>query len=211
MGTAAAASAAQRLLQRGADMLVSCGCCAGLAADLHSGDVLLANRIDHVAGQTLPCHGDHMAIVHSHLAAHFGQLQPMLTHADNPAASRYVVGKLLTVSKPIFDSKLKQQLAAQHEALAADMETFAVAQTASAASIPFLALRVVLDDCRQALPAAVTASCDAFGTLPVRALLQACWQRPALVPELVALARSRSRAASSLRILARIFHNLTPG
>ena len=62
MGATAAAAAAERLLQRGADLLVSSGCCAGLDARLRCGDIVLADQICNETGQTVRCGGDHLAM-----------------------------------------------------------------------------------------------------------------------------------------------------
>ncbi len=207
MGATAAAAAAQRLLQRGAGLLVSAGCCAGLSEQLRSGDIVLADQICNETGQTVRCDSDHLAIVRSHLATMFCPLQEPSTSPDQgqhaghgkAAGSQFAVGKLVSVSTPIFATASKQQLAAQHAALAADMESYAVAEVATSAAVPFLALRVVLDDCRQNLPPPLTASCNTFGQARPLQLLRACWRQPQLLHELIALARSRSRAASSLR------------
>ena len=207
MGATAAAAAAQRLLQRGAGLLVSSGCCAGLDARLRCGDIVLADQICNESDQTVCCGGDHLAIVRRHLAAMFCPLQePSISpdqgqHAgpDKAASNHYAVGKLVSVSTPIFDTAGKQHLAAQHVALAADMESFAVAQVALAAGAPFLALRVVLDDCRQSLPPSLTASCNTYGQARPVPLLQACLRRPTMLRELAMLARSRNHAVRSLR------------
>jgi len=210
IGASAAAAAAKRLLQRGAGLLVSSGCCTGLSAQLRCGDIVLADQICNETGQTVRCNGDHLAIVRRHLAAMFCPLQePSISpdqgqHAgpDNAASSQYAVGKLVSVSTPIFETAAKQQLAVQHVALAADMESYAVAEVAASAAVPFLALRVVLDDCRQSLPLSLTASCNSYGQARPVQLLRACWRQPSLLRELAMLARSRRHTARSLRQLA---------
>jgi len=207
MGATAAAAAAERLLQRGADLLVSSGCCAGLDARLRCGDIVLADQICNETGQTVRCGGDHLDLVRTHLAAMFCPLQEQSTSPDQSqharpgkaAGSHYAVGKLVSVSTPIFDTAGKQQLAAQHAALTADMESFAVAEVAASATVPFLALRVVLDDCSQCLPPSLIASCNTYGQARPVPLLRACLRRPAMLRELTMLARSRKHAVHSLR------------
>jgi len=205
MGAEAASVAARQLLHDGADMLVSCGCCAGLSADLRAGDVLIASAV-------LASDGTRFAVAAEALSSLQNRFAPMFAAPDSESGAgrssaprQHAVchtGTLLTLPAAVTEPQHKQQLASAHMAQAADMESVAIASVAAQAGLPFVAVRVVLDDCRQSLPEAITASCDGYGDVKPMALLRACGRQPGLLLELVALARSRSRAAASLRRLA---------
>jgi len=67
---------------------------------------------------------------------------------DQPTA----VGPCLTTDRPVEHPAHKARLAQATGALAVDMETWAVAQTAREAGAPFLAVRAVLDPAGMGLP-----------------------------------------------------------
>jgi nucleoside phosphorylase len=206
MGATAAAATARQLLQDGATMLVSCGCCAGLTAELNAGDVLLADQIADESGNLFAADRDCLSLLQQQFAPDNSKRNK--DDAGERLRSGYSklascqTGRLLSVSEPVADGGLKRQLARQHKVVAADMESFAIASVAADAGVPFVAVRVVLDDHRQALPAAVTACCDDYGTPATMQLLRTCCKQPALLRELAGLARSQRRAANSLRTVA---------
>jgi len=206
MGATAAAATARQLLQQGASMLVSCGCCAGLSATLSAGDVILADHICDASGHQFAADADCLSLLQRLLAPEFGKRNNddggKRERRGQSKPGRCLTGRLLSVAEPVADIERKQHLARQHQVVAADMESFAVASVAADAGVPFVAVRVVLDDHRQALPAAITACCDAYGTPAGMQLLQACCRQPALLRELAGLARSQRRAANSLRTVA---------
>ncbi|GAB4121797.1 MAG: purine phosphorylase [Wenzhouxiangellaceae bacterium] len=205
MGVEAASVAARQLLHDGADMLVSCGCCAGLSADLRAGDVLIASAVLASDGTRFAVTAEALSTVQKRFAPMFAAPDSESGAGRSSARRQPAVchtGTLLTLPAAVAEPQHKQQVASVHSAQAADMESVAIASVAAQAGVPFVAVRVVLDDCRQSLPEAVTASCNNYGDVNSLALLRACGRQPGLLLELVALARSRSRAASSLRRLA---------
>ena len=58
----------------------------------------------------------------------------------------YSVGKIFTVTKPLYGVKEKMNFGKQHQCLAVELETAAVAETANRKGIPFLPIRFVLDE-----------------------------------------------------------------
>lgn len=205
MGAEAASVAARQLLHDGADLLVSCGCCAGLDADLRVGDVLIASAVLAADGTRFAADAEALSTVEKRFAPMFAAHDSESGAVRSSARRQHAMcqtGTLLTLPAAVAEPQHKQQLASVHRAQAADMESVAIASVAAQAGVPFVAVRVVLDDCRQSLPEAITASCNNYGDVNPMALLRACGRQPGLLLELVALARSRSRAANSLRRLA---------
>ena len=105
-------------------MVVSAGFAGGLDPKLRRGDIVVADRILDESGRQ--CSID--------LAA----LPPAATGSAH-------VGCLLTVDRIICSAAKKRALGKKHGALAADMETMAVAEVCRRRETPFLAVRVISD------------------------------------------------------------------
>jgi adenosylhomocysteine nucleosidase len=87
-------------------------------------------------------------------------------------------------------------------AAAADMETAAVARTAQAAGIPWIAMRAISDTASDALPPAVVQAIDGTGRVRPGRLAAALMRHPTEILQLPALARGYSAALRALRIAA---------
>ena len=72
--------------------------------------------------------------------------------ADADPKSRVHVGRLLTVDRLIREPAEKQALGQQHQALAVDMESWAVGEVCRQDKVRFLAVRVISDAVQDALP-----------------------------------------------------------
>jgi adenosylhomocysteine nucleosidase len=88
-------------------------------------------------------------------------------------------------------------------AAAADMETAAVARTAQAAGIPWIAMRAISDTANDALPSGVVQAIDQTGRVRAGRLAAALVRHPAEILQLPALARGFNAALRALRIAAR--------
>ena len=165
--------------------LISFGCCAGLSEHLGSGDWVVPERVMGADGSVFCTHAPWRRTVLEQWPG--GQPEAALL-----AESRDVLS----------DAAAKRQLAEATGACSADMESAAVARAAAAAGIPFLCLRVVLDDANTAVPAQLLHIADSGGSVRVNQVLAGVVQNPGLVPVLWRLARARRRASAGLRAMA---------
>jgi adenosylhomocysteine nucleosidase len=184
IGLAAAGAAAQRLLESGAGALVSWGLAGGLDPALAAGAVLLPCEVLDARGTRFAT----AAPWRESLAAAFG----------GPIIS----GTLLTSPTPLESVDAKRAAYLDSGAAAVDMESSAVAQVASSQGVPFMAVRVIVDTARDAVPAAVAAASSA-GRLELGALLLGLMRSPAEIAALVRLAVRYRAAMHSLRAIAR--------
>jgi adenosylhomocysteine nucleosidase len=113
--------------------LISAGYAGALDKRLERGDILLANQIVDAAGRSF-------------------EIDFKLAPEVVASTKHLHVGRLLTVDHVIEDPREKQALGATHAALAADMETIAVAEVCRNEKTRFLAVRVVSDTADQSLP-----------------------------------------------------------
>jgi adenosylhomocysteine nucleosidase len=135
-GAARAGEAARRTAGAGAGLLVSWGLAGGLGATVAPGTVVLPRRV--LAHGAEPLSVD--AAWHARLAA---------LSADFALDC----GDLLTVPAALESPAAKRAAAAATGAVAVDMESAAIGSAAAGAHLPFVALRVVIDGCDDALPA----------------------------------------------------------
>jgi adenosylhomocysteine nucleosidase len=133
-GCAAAARATEALVagHRPA-WVVSAGFAGGLTADLRRGDILLADGVVHTAGQRL-------------------SIDLKVDPASLAQSPGLHVGRLLTTDRIIRHPEEKRSLGQSHEALAVDMETWAVAEICRREKVRFLAVRVINDAVDDELP-----------------------------------------------------------
>ncbi len=112
-------------------LVVASGLAAGLDASLRRNDVVMASEVVH--------------------EQHPG-LRIVLPSQPPQTVS---VGRLLTVDRVLRLPSEKEQLGTKFAALAADMESYHIAQICAQAGIPFLAVRVISDAMQDELPADV--------------------------------------------------------
>ncbi len=176
-GADGAADAAERLLGQGALALLSFGLAGGLSPALEAGAVVVPASV---------LAGDQFWAVDPALAALLGE----------PA------GVLLAANGIIATREAKQAAWRRTGAVAADLESGAVAQAASRRRIPFAVLRAVCDPARRSLPPAALDALDARGRIQAAALLASLLRHPGQVAGLAALAREAAQARRAL--LARV-------
>ena len=182
-----ARAAAARLLADGAAGLVSFGLAAGLAPELRPGDLVLAEAVVLPDGRRLPtdpawrcrCAA---ALAEAGMAPHAGSI----AGTDRLLATR-------AAKRALFEAT---------GALAADMESHAVAELASAAGMPFIVVRAISDGADQALPAAAIRFLGADGRIRPSALIGVI-ARPAALAALVRLGLQTRRALGTLSQVAR--------
>jgi adenosylhomocysteine nucleosidase len=138
--TARAAELARRLAAQGVEGLVSFGVAGGLDPTLEPGRMLLPSRVmldAAVAIETDP--GLRRSLLELARSGGLSPVEAPLAGSDRAVASRAA----------------KRALHEASGAAAVDMESHAVAEAAREAGLPFVAIRVVVDDAGCALPSAV--------------------------------------------------------
>jgi adenosylhomocysteine nucleosidase len=186
MGGAAAATAACRLVDAGAAALMSFGLAGGLDPSLTAGSVVMPGEVVSTDGARFLtsagwCVQLRLAII-----------------GLGPVSS----GKLLSVSQPIGGIADKARAFRETGAVAADMESAAVAQVAVLHNLPFVAVRVIVDSALDALPPAVMAA-SREGRLSMRRLIGGLAAAPQELFSLMRLAKRYRTATRSLTALAR--------
>lgn len=115
--------------------IVGTGFCGGLSTDLSTGTAVIGNRVIQ--------RGEEIAISRSLVES----AQRALDATDMP----YMVGTIITTTR-VAASEAEKNALADTGAIAVDMESGALARIADRYGIPFLPLRVVLDEQRDPLP-----------------------------------------------------------
>jgi adenosylhomocysteine nucleosidase len=136
IGAARAESGARALLDRGATALVSWGSAAGLEPSLGTGTVVIPDRVLVAPGKSLSTDHDWSARLRAAVAGR-------VPAVDSP---------VLQLEHVVANPADKRRLCAATGAAAADMESGAVGRVAADAGVPWIAVRVVLDDAGTALP-----------------------------------------------------------
>jgi adenosylhomocysteine nucleosidase len=186
-----AARAAHRLVAAGVQGLLSWGCAAALSRTLASGDLCLPARIvDMDARRWSPSGPWHRRAVQA--------LQ---------GAGNLDTGMLLTANRPVATAAEKASLAAKSGAVAADMESAAVAAVARELEVPFLAVRAIADPAAMGLPRAVIRATDARGFVRRSTLLVETLLHPS---DAGALLRLAWQFRSALGTLARAADRMGP-
>ncbi len=178
---------AARLLAEGAAGLMSFGLAAGLAPDLRPGDLVIADAVSLPQGQ--PRSTD---------AAWRDRLLAALAEAGIGAR----IGTVAGIERLLVTPEQKQALLPVTDALAADMESHAVAEEAGAAGKPFLVVRAISDAAGQPLPASARSFLGPEGRIRPARLLRAL-ARPSELAALLRLGLDTRRALGRLHQVAR--------
>jgi adenosylhomocysteine nucleosidase len=184
IGPERAEGAARRLLENGACGLLSWGSAAGLTPDLAPGALLLPRRVVDEGGHALPVD-----------PAWHARLVQALGGVTSP-------GLLAETRRMLETPRAKRRLGAATGAVAADMESAAVARVAAAAGVPFVVVRTVADDAGIALPPEVAAATTARGDVSTIRLLLQTLRRPASLGPLIRLGLRFRRAEGTMAAAA---------
>ncbi|MBZ0158952.1 hypothetical protein [Candidatus Methylomirabilis sp.] len=123
--------------------------------------------------------------------------------------SRHRLGPILTVDH-ILTTEEKRVLAAESGALAVDMESAAIASAASACSIPFLAIRGILDPVHEDLAVGLDQFLDAEGEPHLPRLMRYLIAHPFAIPYLIGLGfRTRAVCTRLGRLLQELSTTLS--
>ncbi|MGF1527489.1 MAG: hypothetical protein ACFCBW_11955 [Candidatus Competibacterales bacterium] len=182
VGGKRARRAGEHLLARGAVGLVSWGCAAALSPALSPGDLVLPRGVVAADGAWLPCDPSALALLSA------------LAPAAHP-------GVLAEAREVLVEPAAKVGLARATGALAADMESAALARLALERGVAFAALRAISDGLDRPLPGPLVAAAveaPSGGTL-----LALLGRRPALIPAAISLGLGYGRALKALAKAAR--------
>ncbi len=119
------------------------------------------------------------------------------------SGDRYCLGPIVTVERIILAAEDKRDLAAESGAMAADMESAAIALAASAHAIPFLAIRAILDPVDEDLRIAFDQFLDGRGEPRPLPLIKYLIAHPLAIPRLVGLGLRTKAACARLGRLLR--------
>ncbi len=190
-----AEAAARRLFEETpVTAALSLGVAGGLGPQLQTGDLIVGDRAILRRGsglQSFPCDSG---------------LQESAITAIRRLDSRYSLGSILTVDRIVRTPKEKHQLAAESGAVALDMESAAIASAALAYSVPFLAIRGVLDPVYEDLTIDFDQFLDAEGEPSLPRLMRYLITHPFTLPRLVGLGL-RTKAVCAR--LGRLLHELS--
>ncbi|GEM_PF-2541779 len=123
MGPRAGEPVRRRLARGGVGLVVSAGFSGGVRPGFRTGDLVMASEVIEAAGGR--------------------RWNPApLSFGTGRAIS---VGPFVTVERPLSDPRAKLEAGARFGAIAADMETAAVARSAQALGVAWVAVRAILD------------------------------------------------------------------
>ncbi|MFW5499435.1 MULTISPECIES: phosphorylase [unclassified Maridesulfovibrio] len=184
IGIARAAEAAKLLCAEKPDLILSIGVSGGLAAGLEAGTLVTATSIhSDIAEFDSWFEGNDDARLRSEFIPSCGEIQ---------------CGKLITAKEAVLTPQDKLFMHERTGALAVDMESIAVAQTAKKAGIPFSCIRAISDDSKRGIPQESLTGVDESGKTQLGPILKAIMKRPNLIFELIPMGRDYSKALKAL-------------
>jgi adenosylhomocysteine nucleosidase len=162
-------------------VVISAGFAGALCPTLKRHDIIFANEVSDLKGQKISLNQADRIFQHS---------------AAWPGLH---VGKLLTLDHVVRRPSEKQALFQQHQALAVDMETFAVAEVCRHRDVPFCAVRIILDAAEDQLPPYIERLLrQESKAARLGAALALLWRRPASLKDLWALKENALMASDKL-------------
>ena len=167
-GTSRAAAATEVLIEtHRPHWVISAGFAGGLVPQLKRHDIVMADSVVNAAGRRL---GIDLKI-----------------DADTLAAGMHV-GRILSVDQIVRLPKDKQSLGSRHEALAVDLESFAVAEVCHRRGVRFLGVRIITDAMDEQLPVDIQNLTDqTTAASRLGAALGAACRRPSSVKDMLQL------------------------
>ncbi len=183
MGPRRARLSSQRLLEQGANALLSWGSAAGLHETLEPGHLILPKLVLNANLTQRYVHPHWHRKLHSALAG------------------KYLPRTEALIESPSVLTKSEQKIALGRRtgAIAADMESAAISEVAHEANIPFLVIRAVSDSAEHGIPPGLVQATDALGRMPWQRVLRLIVLRPWRWPTAIRLGWGFYTAMATLR------------
>lgn len=180
-GRSAAAKATEALIEgHQPEWVVSAGFAGGLHANLQRNDILMADHLVDTSGNRL-------------------ELDLKIDPAALAAVPGVHVGRLLTADRIIRLPAEKRSLGEQYDAMAVDMETYAVAEVCRRREVRFLAIRVISDAVDDELPPDIENLLNQkTKTAQLGAAAGAIWNRPSSAKDMYQLKENALLASERL-------------
>jgi adenosylhomocysteine nucleosidase len=191
-----AAVLSRELVAEGAGALLSFGIAGGLAPDIESGELILAERVCGSGLEDYACDARWRAAVAARLS------EAMVAHRG---------GAILGGARVLRSVADKDSAYRESACLAVDMESAAVAAIAAEAGLPFLAVRAVADRASDTLPSLVESAVKPDGRANVGRAVAVLLRHPSEIPATLRLARQTELALARLRMLEAVKSALLGG
>ena len=191
IGAERALAASEFLIAEGAAALLSWGSGGALHPRLSPGNLILPKNVIASQKNVFPTDADW----HNRLVA---RLKNRLEIHSEPLAQSPSV-----LASPTEKSNFSNQ----NDAIAVDMESGSVAEMASRANLPFMAIRAIADTADMAIPASGLNAIDEHGRLRPMRLLSSLARRPSDLVPLARLSRSFRAARTTLETVVRLAGN----
>jgi adenosylhomocysteine nucleosidase len=191
IGAKRALAASELLIAEGAAALLSWGSGGALHPKLSPGNLILPKSVIASQKDVFPTDADW----HNRLVA---RLKNRLEIHSEPLAQSPSV-----LASPVE----KLNFSNQNDAIAVDMESGSVAEMASRANLPFMAIRAIADTSDMAIPASALNAIDEYGRLRPMRLLSSLARKPSDLIPLARLGRSFRAARTTLETVARLAGN----
>ena len=192
IGAERAKSAAERLLKINVTALISWGTATGLVNELRSGDLVLPEIIISSVEQSYLTDAQWNKNIYECLSN-----TSIVVH-KKPLSS---ANKLLNS----FQKKIECHR--ETGAIAADMESAAIAMVAAEKNLPFIAIRAVVDEINSTIPCCVMNNINAYGHVNGSRLLLELLRSPRQIASIYHLARAMNKASYTLKIIANKIQN----
>lgn len=175
------------------ERVLAAGLAGGLSPEVKRHDILVVDRVADTAGNELA-------------------IDPQFDPAGLGAAPGVHVGRLLTADRIIRRPSEKRSLFRQYDALAVDMESYAVAEVCRRHGVPFLAVRAISDAVDDELPREVRKLLAQSTTAAqLGAAASSLWKRPSSLKDIYKLKENALLASDRLaKFLAGRISRLAP-
>jgi len=194
MGRAAGFLAAEKLGRDHKQLrgLVSIGFCGALDPALSTGNIVLPGAIVTSDNERFDTDAEWLEAISSALGG-----MPVIT------------GRTLHCANMVVETRAdKQAIFSSGGACVVDMESAGIAQAATRFNVPFIAIRIVLDEIADTLPEATRNAVKADGNLDMKGLLRGLAVHPGDLGGLLRLGAKSSRAQKQLKAVCEA---LSPG
>ena len=191
IGAERALAASEFLIAEGAAALLSWGSGGALHPKLSPGNLILPKSVIASQKHVFPTDADW----HNRLVS---RLKDRLKIHSEP----------LVQSPSVLASPMEKfNFSKQNDAIAVDMESGSVAEIASRANLPFMAIRAIADTADMAIPDSGLNAIDEYGRLRPMRLLSSLAQKPSDLIPLARLSRSFRAARTTLETVVRLAGN----